>query len=135
MTDIVNISDTSVKMLDSLSSSLRLAKNIVCRMSIAVSLQSKNSVDLNQVKQNAVHIDLSPILESDKDVFFAMASQQLDEKFGMADFNKVMEFHLENGLKLLSDLYTKTNSSTDFFKELCSPSVEMYIDTEDSNSG
>ena len=122
MSSKLKISEKSSKELVTLSMKLNLRRNIICRLAIGKSLSEKDSVRDIKPEDNAGFEFNRYTLTGDQDVLFKALIIQ-HEKKKISDINYFSNYvrnHIERGLTLLSDEYSRINSPIEFLIGLVS---------------
>lgn len=122
MSSKLKISEKASKKLVTLSMKLNLRRNIICRLAIGKSLSEKDSVRGIEPEDNAGFEFNRYTLTGDQDILFkSLIIQHEKKKVSDIDyFSNYVRNHIERGLAVLFDEYSRINSPIEFLIGLVS---------------
>lgn len=118
MSSKLKLSQAATEQLTQLSKALDLRRNIVCRIAIGISLNISNPPE-DVLDVSGQEFNQSTIVGVDEPVLTAMIANQYQcridpDKF----FSTYIRLELIRGLNVMSRLYSKLNSPTDFMRAI-----------------
>lgn len=106
--------------LDSLSIKLGLRRNIICRLAIGRSLVEKESVkEFEHEDSLGYELNRTTVAGNHDALFRALITQHEGRKLNDFEFfSQFLRNHIERGVELLVEEYSKINSPVDFLVRL-----------------
>ena len=120
MSSKMKISQKTSEKLDYLADSLRIRRNILCRMAMAVSLDQEEAPSIEFEDSSGQEFNKPTILGTDESLFAALVTQHYGKRIPDDEmFSTYMRAEISNGIGILYALYRRVNSPVQFFEELC----------------
>ena len=131
MSSKMKLSQKTSEQLDYLADSLKIRRNIICRMALGVSLNEPKAPTTIFDDSSGQEFNKPTILGTDESLFTALITQHYGKKIPDEDmFSTYMKAEISNGIHILYDQYRKVNSPVQFFEYLCLYRGEYDIESE-----
>lgn len=129
MSSKMKLPSESTQELDALSSSLRLRRNIICRMALGISLSDEEPPEIEELDSNGQEFNKPTILGTDEQVVYALVTQHFGQRIDPDEFfSTYVRAEIIRGLDILSSEYRRINSPVSFMRMLCGMEGELSLE-------
>jgi len=125
MSSKMKISQKTSEQLDYLADSLKIRRNIICRMAMAISLDQEEPPSIAFEDSSGQEFNKPTILGTDETLFAALVTQHYRKKIPDDEmFSTYMRAEITSGIGILYSLYRRVNSPVQFFETLCDTKIQ-----------
>ncbi len=120
MSSKMKISKKTSEQLDFLADSLKLRRNVICRMAMGISLNQDVPPSIDFEDSAGQEFNKPTILGTDESLFVALVTQHYGRKISEDEmFSTYMRAEISFGINALYNQYRRVNSPVQFFETLC----------------
>ena len=128
MSSKLKLSQLATQQVESLSKNLGLRRNIICRMAIGISLGFTEPPN-DEFDVSGQEYNQSTIMGSDESMIKIMITNQYGRRLEPDKFfSTYVRLEIIRGLDIMTKMYSKINSPSEFMRAYCLQTNEMMID-------
>ncbi len=128
MSSKLKLSQVATQQVELLSKNLGLRRNIICRMAIGISLNVPNPPK-DETDTSGQEYNQSTILGTDESILKILITNHYGHRIDPDQFfSTYVRLEIIRGLDIMSKMYSKINSPTEFMNMYCQKQDEMVVD-------